>query len=83
MFEPIHGSAFDIAGRGIANPFGAFWTACLMLDHLGEPEASQRLMRAMEMVTALGDTLPPDLGGTALTHDVTQAVIAALRAPEN
>ncbi len=78
MFEPIHGSAFDIAGKGIANPLGAFWTACLMLDHLGESAASQRLMEAIETVTALGDTLPPDLGGNASTHDVTRAVIAAL-----
>ncbi|MGO8952619.1 MAG: tartrate dehydrogenase [Rhodomicrobium sp.] len=78
MFEPIHGSAFDIAGKGVANPIGAFWTACLMLDHLGEPAASQRLMEAIETVTAQGETLPPDLGGNATTHEVTRAVIAAV-----
>ena len=52
MFEPIHGSAFDIAGKGIANPIGAFWTASMMLDHLGEPAAAARLMKAVERVTA-------------------------------
>ncbi len=52
MFEPIHGSAFDIAGRGIANPIGAFWSASLMLEHLGEAAAAARLMRAIERVTA-------------------------------
>ncbi len=79
MFEPIHGSAFDIAGKGVANPIGAFWTACLMLEHLGEAIAAQRLMEAIETVTAHGETLPPDLGGTASTQDVTRAVIAAIR----
>jgi tartrate dehydrogenase/decarboxylase / D-malate dehydrogenase len=79
MFEPIHGSAFDIMGKGVANPLGAFWTACMMLDHLGEFEASQRLMQAMETVTGRGEFLPPDLGGSASTQDVTRAVIAAIR----
>jgi tartrate dehydrogenase/decarboxylase/D-malate dehydrogenase len=79
MFEPIHGSAFDITGKGIANPLGAFWTACMMLDHLGEFDASQRLMEAIETVTARGETLPPDLGGNASTATVTGAVIAAIR----
>jgi len=78
MFEPIHGSAFDITGKGVANPLGSFWTAAMMLDHLGEPKAAQRLMRAVEAVTARGDVLPPDLGGTAGTAAVTEAVIAAL-----
>ncbi len=76
MFAPVLGSAFDIAGKGAANPLGAFWAACLMLGHLGEPAASQRLMEAIETVTALGETLPPDLGGSASTQDVTRAVIA-------
>jgi tartrate dehydrogenase/decarboxylase / D-malate dehydrogenase len=79
MFEPIHGSAFDIIGKGVANPLGAFWTACMMLDHLGEPDASLRLMQAIETVTGRGEFLPPDLGGTATTQDVTRAVIAAIR----
>ena len=78
MFEPIHGSAFDITGKGIANPLGAFWTASMMLEHLGEAPAAQRLMRAVEAVTARGDVLTPDLGGTATTAQVTDAVIAAL-----
>jgi tartrate dehydrogenase/decarboxylase/D-malate dehydrogenase len=77
MFEPIHGSAFDIVGKGIANPIASFWTAAQMLDHLGEQDASARLMAAIERVTAAGD-LTPDLGGTATTRQVTEAVIDAL-----
>jgi tartrate dehydrogenase/decarboxylase/D-malate dehydrogenase len=79
MFEPIHGSAFDITGKGIANPLGAFWTASLMLDHLGEVAAAQRLMNAIETVTSRGEVLSPDLGGSATTREVTEAVIAAIR----
>jgi tartrate dehydrogenase/decarboxylase/D-malate dehydrogenase len=79
MFEPIHGSAFDIIGKGVANPLGAFWTACLMLDHLGELGASQRLMQAIETATGRGEFLPPDLGGSATTQEVTRAVVAAIR----
>ena len=78
MFEPIHGSAFDIAGRGIANPIATFWTGALMLDHLGEKDASARLMQAIERVTASGLSTP-DLGGRATTREVTQAVCDALR----
>jgi tartrate dehydrogenase/decarboxylase/D-malate dehydrogenase len=78
MFEPIHGSAFDIAGKGIANPIGALWTGCLMLDHLGEFEASKRLMKGIETVTAKGEVLPHDLGGNASTYEVTHAIIAAI-----
>ncbi len=78
MFEPIHGSAFDITGRGIANPIGALWTAVLLLEHLGEPEAAARLMRAIEQVTAARSVLTPDLGGTATTAQVTEAVCDAL-----
>jgi tartrate dehydrogenase/decarboxylase/D-malate dehydrogenase len=77
MFEPIHGSAFDITGKGIANPIASFWTAAQMLDHLGEQDASARLMSAIERVTAAGH-LTPDLGGTATTRQVTEAVIDAL-----
>ncbi len=77
MFEPIHGSAFDITGKGIANPIATFWTACMMLEHLGEPEAAARLMKAIESVTAR-KIFTPDLGGSARTRDVTKAVIAAL-----
>jgi tartrate dehydrogenase/decarboxylase/D-malate dehydrogenase len=78
MFEPIHGSAFDIAGQGIANPIGTFWTATMMLDHLGEAAASARLMRAIERVTAEPAFHTPDLGGSATTRQVTDAVIAAI-----
>jgi tartrate dehydrogenase/decarboxylase/D-malate dehydrogenase len=78
MFEPIHGSAFDIAGQGIANPIGTFWTATMMLDHLGEAAASARLMRAIERVTADPNFHTPDLGGSATTRQVTDAVIAAI-----
>jgi tartrate dehydrogenase/decarboxylase/D-malate dehydrogenase len=80
MFEPIHGSAFDIAGKGIANPIGTFWTAVMMLDNLGEAAAAARLMRAIERVTADCSLHTPDLGGKATTRQVTDAVIAALRA---
>lgn len=79
MFEPIHGSAFDITGRGIANPIGTFWTATMMLDHLGEPAAGARLMRAIERVTADPALHTPDLGGRATTRQVTEAVVAAIR----
>jgi len=79
MFEPIHGSAFDITGQGIANPLGAFWTAAMMLDHLGEAPAAARLMRALEDVSHAGPHTP-DLGGQADTQAVTDAVITALGA---
>jgi len=78
MFEPIHGSAFDIAGLGIANPVGTFWSAVMMLDHLGEAAASARLMRAIERVTADPSLHTPDLGGNATTRQVTDALCAAL-----
>jgi tartrate dehydrogenase/decarboxylase/D-malate dehydrogenase len=77
MFEPIHGSAFDITGKGIANPVGAFWTAAQMLEHLGEDEAAMRLMAAVESVTGAGPRTR-DLGGDATTLAVTEAVIAAI-----
>ena len=77
MFEPIHGSAFDIAGKGIANPVATFWTAAMMLEHLGEKEAGARLMKAVETVTAK-KIHTPDLGGEATTEIVTSAVCDAL-----
>jgi tartrate dehydrogenase/decarboxylase/D-malate dehydrogenase len=77
MFEPIHGSAFDITGKGIANPIATFWTAAMMLEHLGEAKAASRLMKAIESVTAK-KIFTPDLGGGARTSDVTAAVVAAL-----
>jgi tartrate dehydrogenase/decarboxylase/D-malate dehydrogenase len=78
MFEPIHGSAFDIMGKGIANPVGTFWSAVLMLEHLGEKAAGYRLMKAVERVTADNRFHTPDLGGKAKTADVTAAVIDAI-----
>ncbi|HRD76297.1 MAG TPA: tartrate dehydrogenase [Hyphomicrobiaceae bacterium] len=78
MFEPIHGSAFDIMGKGVANPIGTFWSAVMLLDHLGETAAGARLMAAIERVTADPRNHTPDLGGTARTKDVTAAVIAAI-----
>jgi tartrate dehydrogenase/decarboxylase/D-malate dehydrogenase len=78
MFEPIHGSAFDIAGKGIANPIGTFWSGTLMLEHLGEAAAARRLMRAIERVTADKRLHTPDLGGTATTEQVTAAVCEAV-----
>ena len=77
MFEPIHGSAFDITGKGIANPIATFWTAAQMLEHLGEPLAARVLMTAVERVTAEG-ILTPDVGGTATTQQVTDAVCSAI-----
>src|SRR5260221_8023099 len=77
MFEPIHGSAFDITGKGVANPIATFWTASMMLEHLGETKAAARLMKAIESVTAK-KVFTPDLGGSARTGDVTTAVLAAL-----
>ncbi|KAM0563039.1 hypothetical protein ACHAPJ_001883 [Fusarium lateritium] len=78
MFEPIHGSAFDITGKGIANPVATFWTAAEMLAWLGEEEASQKLMECVENVTASG-VLTQDLGGKATTKEVTAAVVAEIK----
>jgi tartrate dehydrogenase/decarboxylase/D-malate dehydrogenase len=77
MFEPIHGSAFDIMGKGIANPIGSFWTAVMMLEYLRESAAAQMLMGAIERVTATCE-LPADLGGRATTAQITDAVCKAL-----
>jgi len=79
MFEPVHGSAPDIAGQGVANPIGAVGSAAMMLDHLGLPEQAARVHAAIEAVTAAG-LLTPDLGGGATTEDVTKALVDALRA---
>jgi len=79
MFEPIHGSAFDIMGKGIANPIGTFWSSVMLLEQLGEPVAAKRLMQAIERVTADPRCHTPDLGGKARTADVTAAVIEAIR----
>jgi tartrate dehydrogenase/decarboxylase / D-malate dehydrogenase len=76
MFEPIHGSAFDIMGLGLANPIGTFWSCVMLLEHIGEPAAAAVLMAAIEAVTANPALHTRDLGGTARTGDVTQAVCA-------
>jgi tartrate dehydrogenase/decarboxylase/D-malate dehydrogenase len=80
MFEPIHGSAFDIMGKGLANPVGTFWSVVMMLEHLGENEAAARLMKAVEQVTADPALHTRDLGGTATTAEVTRAVCGFLTA---
>jgi tartrate dehydrogenase/decarboxylase/D-malate dehydrogenase len=81
MFEPIHGSGFDIAGQGKANPIGAFWSAAMMLDHLGEPTSASRLMAAIEAALYRGTAHTPDLGGQATTRAVTDTVIEAIQRP--
>jgi tartrate dehydrogenase/decarboxylase/D-malate dehydrogenase len=80
MFEPIHGSAFDIMGQGLANPVGTFWSCVMLLEHIGEPLAAQQLMEAVEAVTATPSLHTRDLGGTATTVEVTQAVCRQLAA---
>lgn len=74
MFEPIHGSAFDITGKGVANPVATFWTAAEMLIWLGEEEAAAKLMESVERVCVAG-IVTADLGGSATTKEVTAAVI--------
>ena len=78
MFEPIHGSAFDIMGKGVANPIGTFWSSVMLLEHLGEKPVAERLMKAIERVTADQRFHTPDLGGKARTAEVTAAVIDAI-----
>ncbi|CAB3694348.1 tartrate dehydrogenase [Achromobacter pestifer] len=80
MFEPIHGSAFDIMGKGLANPVGTFWSVVMLLEHLGENKAAARLMQAIESVTANPALHTRDLGGQATTEQVTAAVCAQLAA---
>src|SRR5262249_35956158 len=79
MFEPIHGSAFDIMGKGLANPIGTFWSCVMLLEHLGENEAAARLMQAIEAITADPKLHTGDLGGQAKTAEVTAAVISPLK----
>jgi tartrate dehydrogenase/decarboxylase/D-malate dehydrogenase len=79
MFEPIHGSAPDIAGKGIANPIAAIWAGAMMLEHLGERAAYDRILRAIEAVIADDKVRTPDLGGKATTADMTRAVTAGMQ----
>jgi len=78
MFEPVHGSAPDIAGKGIANPIGQIWSGAMMLRHLGETEAADAIERAIEMVLGGGGPRTPDLGGKATTKDLGEAIAAAV-----
>lgn len=80
MFEPVHGSAPDIAGRGIANPIAAIWSGAMMLEHLGHPQVAAQIMAAVEATLLRPGTRTADLGGTADTATVTQAVITGLGA---
>jgi tartrate dehydrogenase/decarboxylase/D-malate dehydrogenase len=78
MFEPIHGSAADIFGKGIANPIAMIWSGALMLEHLGEQRAAGLIVKAIQATTAAG-ILTPDLGGTASTSQVGDAIVDHLR----
>ena len=78
MFEPVHGSAPDIAGQGIANPIGQIWAGAMMLDHLGHGEAARAVEQAFERVIAAGESLTPDLGGGATTEALGRAIEAAV-----
>jgi tartrate dehydrogenase/decarboxylase/D-malate dehydrogenase len=78
MFEPVHGSAPDIAGKGIANPVGQIWSAAMMLDHLGHAEAATTVVAALERVLTSGKVLTPDMGGKASTEELGRAIAAEL-----
>ena len=78
MFEPIHGSAFDIMGKGLANPIGTFWSVVMLLEHLGESAAAVTLMQAIEAVTADKKLHTRDLGGLASTAQVTAALLSEI-----
>jgi tartrate dehydrogenase/decarboxylase / D-malate dehydrogenase len=78
LFEPVHGSAPDIAGRGIANPTGAVWAGAMLLEHLGEAAAAATVMRSLEAVLAAGEVRTPDLDGTAGTREFADAVVAGI-----
>ena len=79
MFEPVHGSAPNIAGQGIANPIGQIWSGAMMLEHLGYAEAAETIIHAIARVLRETSVRTPDLGGTAKTEQVTAAVVEALR----
>ncbi|RPI28585.1 MAG: tartrate dehydrogenase [Acidobacteria bacterium] len=79
MFEPVHGSAPDICGKGVANPIAMIWCGAMMLDFLGEQSAADLILSAIKACTASGETLTPDLGGRAGTGQVTEAIVAEAR----
>jgi tartrate dehydrogenase/decarboxylase/D-malate dehydrogenase len=78
MFEPIHGSAPDIAGKGIANPIGCIWAGAMMLEHLGHRDLHDTILGAIERVVASGENRTPDLGGTASTKDLANAIASEI-----
>src|SRR5207253_8020709 len=78
MFEPIHGSAPDIAGKGVSNPIGAIWAGALLLDHLGRRDLHDRIVSAIERVVASGKDRTPDLGGRATTRQLAKAITAEI-----
>ena len=78
MFEPIHGSAPDIAGKGVANPIGALWAGAMMMDHLGHRDVHDRILGAVERVIASGQSRTPDLGGRATTKELTDAIVGEI-----
>ena len=79
LFEPVHGSAPDIAGKGIANPIASVWAASMMLEFLGERDAGQLLMRGIETLTAEGKVLTTDIGGSATTGQVGDELIRLIK----
>jgi tartrate dehydrogenase/decarboxylase/D-malate dehydrogenase len=78
MFEPVHGSAPDIAGKGIANPIGQIWSGAMMLDHLGHADAAAAIVAAIEKVLAAGEAMTPDMGGKATTTELGETIAGAL-----
>ena len=79
MFEPVHGSAPDIAGKGIANPIGQIWSGAMMLEHLGVPDAAQAVEAAIKDVLREGNVRTLDIGGTASTRELTEAIVSRVR----
>jgi tartrate dehydrogenase/decarboxylase/D-malate dehydrogenase len=78
MFEPVHGSAPDIAGTGVANPIGQIWSGAMMLDHLGHGEAAAAILGAIERLLAERGPRTPDLGGTATTEELGKTLAEAV-----
>src|ERR1700685_49842 len=78
LFEPVHGSAPDIAGKGIANPIGQIWSGAMMLRHFGEAEAAAAVEQAIEIVLAGGGPLTPDIGGKAKTKELGEAILSVM-----
>lgn len=78
MFEPVHGSAPDIAGKNVANPIAQIWTGAMLLDHLGHPDAAKAVVAAIEKVVKEGKSVTRDLGGKASTTEAAEAVAALL-----